>query len=78
MERAVESFKEEPRDADKDIAEEEEKAIEGKDSAIRVVNLKKTFKKMQCCKKPKVVNAVQGISFTVETGELFCLLGHNG
>ena len=41
----------------------------GKNAAIRVENLVKTFKD---------VRAVDGISFTVNEGELFAFLGENG
>lgn len=42
-----------------------------------VVGLEKTYKKYLWASQ-KDLKAVGGVSFTVEKGEIFCLLGHNG
>ena len=62
---------------DEDVKNEEKKVFEDGDCPVRVVNLQKKFTSCLPCGS-KEVNAVNGVSFVVEYGEIFCLLGHNG
>ena len=48
-------------------------------SAVEVLDLTRTFRSRSGIRRtPKVVEAVKGVSFTIEPGELFGLLGPNG
>ena len=64
-----------PSGEDEDVVNEERRAFEEENCALRVLNLSKNF--TQACNK-KVVNAVDGVSFVIENNTTFCLLGHNG
>ena len=77
IEKALNEFPKDKWSHDQDVAEEEKRAVEQDKWAVRVVNLEKSFSQFESCKF-KPVKAVNGISFTVEYGELFSLLGHNG
>lgn len=45
--------------------------------AVRVVDLAKRYQKHFWKSKSDLI-AVSDLSFTVQKGEIFCLLGHNG
>ena len=61
---------------DEDVFEEEKRVAKArpKDMPVRVNALKKVFK-TGCCRS---LTAVNNISFGLETGECFALLGVNG
>ena len=58
-----------PKNIDDDVLEEQESVYDNKDNLMRVVNLKKKFKKL---------SAVRGLTFGVRENECFGLLGVNG
>jgi len=60
---------------DADVQAEFSRAKEKTDAELRVINLEKYFNKWLCIPK---VHAVQGLSLSVEKGQVFALLGHNG
>jgi ABC-type glutathione transport system ATPase component len=65
---------------DEDVEEEVTKAIEDTDneSAVRIMQLTKRYRRYLCCTSARDVTAVDNVSFTIDEGEIFCLLGHNG
>jgi len=67
-------------DEDEDVLNERTRTIDNSNDSnavVRVVGLEKTYKKHLWSSKSDM-QAVGGVSFTVEKGEIFCLLGHNG
>ena len=69
MERIYGNEVETPKNIDDDVLEEQKSVYDNKDNMMRVVNLKKKFKKF---------SAVRGLTFGVRKNECFGLLGVNG
>ncbi|EGG17668.1 hypothetical protein DFA_08664 [Cavenderia fasciculata] len=67
---------------DEDVVTERENIINGNlsehDSAVKITNLRKVYKKSTCCGKTKEFAAVKGTYLSIAQGQLFVLLGHNG
>lgn len=65
---------------DEDVQEEVTRAIEDteNDSAVRVMQMTKKYRHYLCLPSQRDVTAVDNLSFTIDEGEIFCLLGHNG
>ena len=65
---------------DEDVEEEVTRAIEDTDneSAVRVMQLTKKYRHYLCLPSQRDVTAVDNLSFTMEEGGIFRLLGHNG
>jgi len=45
---------------------------------VRLVNLTQVFRKWAFCSSAEDVTAVNGLTFSIAEGQVFCLLGHNG
>jgi ABC-type multidrug transport system ATPase subunit len=61
-----------------DVLNEEKQTVQlSSDVPVKVVQLYKSFQKYPW-KTNKDLKAVNGISFSVQKGEIFCLLGPNG
>ena len=69
MEKIYGNEVEEPKNIDDDVLEEQKSVLDNKDNLMRVVNLKKKFRKF---------SAVRGLTFGVRKNECFGLLGVNG
>jgi ABC-type multidrug transport system ATPase subunit len=65
---------------DEYVQEEVTRAIEDteNDSAVRVMQMTKKYRHYLCLPSQRDVTAVDNLSFTIDEGEIFCLLGHNG
>eukprot|EP01091_Cochliopodium_minus_P001939 TRINITY_DN1188_c0_g2_i2.p1 TRINITY_DN1188_c0_g2~~TRINITY_DN1188_c0_g2_i2.p1 ORF type:complete len:1683 (-),score=415.80 TRINITY_DN1188_c0_g2_i2:354-4655(-) len=77
VQRALSTLPDQNVRVDEDVRKEEIRAYEEENVAVRVINLQKKFESCLPC-GGKEVKAVDGTSFVVEKGEVFCLLGHNG
>lgn len=66
---------------DGDIAEEKRKVTNGdvgKDCAIFIDHLSKSYYSWAKCFSRKEFKAVNKLCLTIDKGQLFCFLGHNG
>lgn len=65
---------------DEDVEEEVTRAIEDteNESAVRIMQLTKRYRHYLCLPSKRDVTAVDNLSCTIDEGEIFCLLGHNG
>jgi ABC-type multidrug transport system ATPase subunit len=75
---------------DSDVEEEQRIAAEMQDAtsafeseasvpwAVRLQNISKLYRKWSCCRSETDTFAVDDVSLTIKSGELFTLLGHNG
>jgi len=70
---AVENIEDDNAEDD-DVREENKQTRQG-DAELRVIGLHKTFNKFVVIPQ---VHAVQGVTFSVQKGQVFALLGHNG
>ena len=73
-----ESNQEENKESNENIVDQEEnyKDINKNDYSVRIKNMQKIYDMNSCCTKPTL--GVKNISFTVNYGECFGLLGLNG
>lgn len=60
---------------DSDVEKEAEDVFMKDSAAIRVLDLSKTYRKGIFCKSKEDLKALEGVSFQINKGEIFCLLG---
>jgi hypothetical protein len=68
----------ESEDVDSDVEREEEQATSDEKHAVKILGLRKVYKKNLFWRSKEDVVAVENVSLTVDQGEIFALLGPNG
>jgi hypothetical protein len=64
---------------DPDVAEERRRVLAADNKgAVKIINLHKIYMENPFFSTPRDVHALKGLYLTVNQGECFCVLGHNG